>query len=119
MRRMRRTKGQGSLIRLKNSPFWHARFYDQMGRKVSVTTGTKVKAEAEEFLRGQLHDVRDKGLAPLGDVRKITYGDLRAGLLASYTEKGNKSLLVRADGEETVMGLPQLDKFFGYSETNP
>lgn len=115
---MRRTKGQGSLIRLKNSPFWHARFYDAMGRKISMTTGTKVKAIAEEFLRKQLHDVRDKGLAPLGDVRKITYSALRAGLLASYTEKGNKSLLVRADGDETVMGLSQLDKFFGFSETN-
>lgn len=115
----RRTKGQGSLIRLQNSPFWHARFYDQLGRKVSMTTGTKVKAIAEEFLRKQLHDVRDWGLAPLGDVRKISYSDLRAGLIANYTERGNKSLKPRADGEETVNGLPQLDAFFKFSEDNP
>jgi integrase len=116
---MRRTKGQGSLIKLDNSPFWHARFYDQQGRKISVTTGTKVKQEAEAFLRKQMTEVRDNGQSPLSDIRKIRYADLRAGLLARYGEKGNKSLLTRADGEESVMGLPQLDAFFGYSETNP
>ena len=52
------------------------------------------------------------------DVKKIKYANLRAGLLASYTERGNKSLLTRADGEETVMGLAQLDAFFQYSDTN-
>jgi integrase len=115
---MRRTKGQGSLIKLNNSPFWHARFYDNMGRKISMTTGTKVKQEAEAFLRKQMSTV-DNGQAPLNDVRRIRYADLRAGLLARYAEKGNKSLLTRADGEETVMGLPQLDAFFGYSAASP
>lgn len=118
-RLQRRTKGQGSLIKLNNSPFWHARFYDQQGRKISMTTGTKVKQEAEAFLRKQMGTVRDNGQAPLTDVRKIRYANLRAGLLASYTEQGNKSILTRADGEESVMGLSQLDTFFGYSTTNP
>src|SRR5580658_9799218 len=114
---MRRTKGQGSLIKLSNSPFYHARFYDQQGRKISMTTGTKVKQEAEDFLRKQMTAVRDNRQAPLTDVKKIKYADLRAGLLASYAERGNKSLLTRADGEESVMGLAQLDSFFGYSDT--
>jgi integrase len=116
---VRRTKGQGSLIKVSNSPFFHARFYDGNGRKICITTGTKVKQEAEAFLRKQMSAVRDNRQSPLTDVKKIKYADLRAGLLASYTERGNKSLLTRADGEESVMGLPQLDSFFRYSDTNP
>ena len=44
---------------------------------------------------------------------------MRAGLLANYTERGNKSLRTRASGEETIPGLPQLDTYFGYSDDNP
>jgi integrase len=83
-----------------------------------MTTGTKVKQEAEDFLRKQMTAVRDNRQTPLTDVKKIKYADLRAGLLASYTERGNKSLLTRADGDESVMGLSQLDSFFRYSDTN-
>lgn len=61
---------------------------------------------------------RDKGFASPADLKKISYADLRAGLIANYTERGNKSLTVRAGGEETVMGLKQLDDFFGYSTDN-
>jgi integrase len=115
----RRTKGLGSLIKLKNSPFWQARFYDNMGRKISISTKTTVKQEAEAFLQKQMQDVRVKGLAPLSDMRRLTYSNLRAGLLASYTAQGNKSLRTRASGEETIPGLPQLDDFFGFSVDNP
>jgi integrase len=84
-----------------------------------MTTGTRIKQEAEAFLRKQMSAVRDNRQAPLTDVKKIKYANLRAGLLGSYTERGNKSLLTRADGEESVMGLPQLDAFFRYSTSNP
>lgn len=40
-------------------------------------------------------------------------------MIANYIEKGNKSLIVRADGEETVPGLKQVDDFFRYSAENP
>jgi hypothetical protein len=40
-------------------------------------------------------------------------------LIANYIEKGNKSPIVRADGEETVPGLKQVDDFFKYSAENP
>jgi integrase len=49
-------------------------------------------------------------------LKKITYADLRTALIANYTERGNKSLEQRADGTESIVGLPQLDKFFGYEE---
>lgn len=116
--KVRRGAGQGSLITLKGCRFWYAQYYDLNGRKIRESTKTEVKQEAEAFLRAAL-EKRDRGLAPLADVRKIKYRDLRAGLLANYEEKGNKSLTVRSKGEETIMGLPQLDKFFGYSATNP
>jgi integrase len=115
----RRTHGQGSLIKLSNSPFWQARFYDASGRKISISTKTTVKMAAEDFLRKQMDDVRNKGLAPLSDLRRVTYRDLRAGLLANYEERGNKSLMTRADGSDTIMGLPQLDAFFGFDANTP
>ncbi|HET6178583.1 MAG TPA: site-specific integrase [Candidatus Sulfotelmatobacter sp.] len=74
--------------------------------------------KALAFLRKALGD-RDRGLAPITDARKITYADLRSGLLASYVERGNRSLATRADGEETIAGLPQLDSFFKFEPKNP
>jgi hypothetical protein len=50
---------------------------------------------------------------------KMKYGDLRAALLADHEAKGNKSLGTRADGTETIVGLPQLDKFCGYEPDKP
>jgi len=82
-----------------------------------MSTGTIVQQDAEDFLRKQMDAVRSKGLAPISDTRKIRYADLRAGLLANYNEKGNKSLGTRADGTESVVGLPQLDEFFNYPAT--
>lgn len=114
----RRGAGQGSLIKLKGCRFWYAQYYALNGRKIRESTKKEVKQEAEAVLRTAL-EKRDKGLAPSTDMRKIKYRDLRAGLLANYEEKGNKSLAVRAQGEETIMGLPQLDAFFGYSAKNP
>jgi len=115
---MRRANGEGSLIKLKGCRFWYAQYYDHNGRKIRISTQTEVKQKALAILRKQMGD-RDEGLAPLIDVRKLTYKDLRAGLIASYIEKGNKSLIVRADGEETVPGLKQVDDFFHYSAENP
>jgi integrase len=115
---MRRANGEGSLIKLKGCRFWYAQYYDRNGRKIRISTQTEVKQKALAILRKQMGD-RDEGLAPLADVRKLTYRDLRSGLIANYIEKGNKSLIVRADGEETVPGLKQVDDFFKYSAENP
>ena len=125
----RRAHGEGSLLKIYNagkgpdgkkverSPFWFAQYY--VGdRQIRVSTKTAVKQEALAILR-QLMNERDRGIQPICDTRKISYGDLRRGLLASYVERGNRSLTTRADGEETVVGLKQLDDFFNYSETNP
>jgi integrase len=62
---------------------------------------------------------RDRGLAPLPAAQKLKYADLRAGLLANYIERGNRSLRTTADGEESIGGLKQLDEFFDFDENNP
>ncbi|MGA7449106.1 MAG: site-specific integrase [Terriglobales bacterium] len=127
---MKRSKGEGSLLKIygKKNPVtgekkpvsenWFAQYYGADGRQHRVSTETPVKQKALAFLRKLMAD-RDRGLSPITDARKITYGDLRAGLLASYVERGNRSLAVRANGEETIAGLPQLDAFFKFDPKNP
>jgi integrase len=51
--------------------------------------------------------------------RKIYYRDLRAALIDDYVSRGNKSLEQRADGTETIVGLPQLDRFCGFEPDKP
>src|SRR5260370_35109588 len=60
---------------------------------------------------------RDRGVPFVGDVKKIRYADLRTALLDSYRMKEQKSLQVLSDGSETVWGLSQLDKYFGWKAT--
>ncbi|HZQ23395.1 MAG TPA: site-specific integrase [Terriglobales bacterium] len=113
---MRGAKGDGCLMKLKGCRLWYAQYYRD-GKRYRVSTKTEVRAEAMAVLRKLTSD-RDHGLAPLPEVRKLTYANLRAGLLANYEERGNR-MVERADGTTTVMGLPQLDEFFRYDEENP
>jgi integrase len=126
----KRNHGDGGLIQIfykkdpvtgekkLRSPFWYAVYYDTNGKQVRFNTKKTVKAEALTTLRN-LMTGRDNGAPDPNQVKSITYGALRDGLVQSYLEKGNKSLLIRADGTETVPGLTQLDNFFGFSQTNP
>ena len=114
---MRRAKGEGSLLLLKGCKIWYAQFY-QGGRQIRVSTGKRVKQEALVELR-RLMGRADQGLTPITELKKITYGQLRAGLFASYTEKGNSSLYQTVDGEETIVGLKHLDAFVGFTPDNP
>ena len=113
---MRRAKGEGSLLLLKGCKIFYAQFY-QNGKQVRVSTGKRVKQEALIELR-RLMGRADQGLVPVSELRKITYGQLREALIASYQEKGNRTLYQTADGEETIGGLKALDTFFGYDANN-
>jgi integrase len=127
---MRRAKGEGSLLKIygKKDPVtgkkkaisenWFAQYYDAQGRQRRVSTKTPVRQKALSILR-RLMDDTDKGLVSVIDARKVTYGDLRAGLLASYVERGNRSLQTNADGEETITALKALDEFLGYDAKHP
>ncbi len=109
---MRKPKGSGSLLKIKGTRLWYAQWYTREGRQMRVSTKTKVKAAAQQFLNEKVAE-RDRGVYQAGSSR-LHYADLRAALLARYIEKGNKSLLSTASGEDTIVGLPQLDKFFGW-----
>jgi hypothetical protein len=120
----KRAKGEGSLLKIRTAPdpvtgkrtesrFWYAQYF-QNGRQIRVSTKEETKAQALVVLRKLMGD-SDRGLAPITDARKLSYAELRAGHLASYVERGNKSLLTTPSGEETTVGLPQLDEFFGFS----
>ena len=97
---------------MAGSRFWYAQYY-QDGRQIRVSTKTEVKAEAIQTLRKLMGD-RDNGLAPIVDMRRLRYADLRAALIDSYVAQGNKSLKSKADGSETIAGLTALDEFFGF-----
>ncbi len=106
----RREKGEGCLRQIGST--WYAQWYDPItGKQVQRTTGTTIKQEAIGKLR-EFMNARDKGLPVVNP--KLTYAALRRTLLGSYLDRGNKSLRVNADGEESIVGLPQLDAFCGY-----
>jgi integrase len=109
---VRRANGEGGLIKIAGCRFWYAQFY-QDGRQVRVSTKTEVKAEALATLRRLMGD-RDNGRAPVTEMRRLRYADLRAALIESYVAKGNKSLKSKADGSETIAGLTALDEFCGF-----
>ncbi|MBI3671012.1 MAG: tyrosine-type recombinase/integrase [Acidobacteria bacterium] len=110
---MKRDRGTGSLIKIKGCRYWYAQFYDANGRQRRVSTRTEVKQEAQAILRNLLTD-KDRGVTFVGDLKKVRYGDLRQALIQNYIERGNKSLQVLANGEETIWGLKALDDFFEY-----
>jgi len=127
---MRRAKGEGSLLKIYGkkdrvtgkkkaiSENWFAQYYDAQGRQRRVSTKTPVRQKALSILR-RLMDDTDKGLVSVIDARKVTYGDLRSGLLASYVERGNRSLQTKDDGEETIAALKSLDEFFKFDAQHP
>jgi hypothetical protein len=110
----KRAKGEGGLFRVKGSKNWRLQYYDATGKQIRTSSGTPVKQEALSVLRRLMGD-NDKGLVSLTELKKITYGDLRAALIANYQEKGNASLYQTDDGEENIGGLKALDAFFGFS----
>jgi len=113
----KRERGTGGLFHMKGSPNWYAQYYKD-GRVCRVTTKTPIKEKAQAILRNLMSDA-DHGKAFVGDLKKVHYGDLRAGLLHSYVFKGNKSLLVDGDGENFINGLKALDECFDWSTNDP
>jgi integrase len=81
-----------------------------------VSTKETVKQKALAELRRLMGRSESGEPAPNA---KVFYRDLRAGLLANYVERGNKSLRVLADGTEAIVGLRQLDAFCNFVEAKP
>lgn len=114
----KRERGDGGLFKMKGSRFWYAQIYKE-GKPYRISTRCEVKEEAKDFLKKLILD-KVAGKPFVGDVQKTFYGDLRAGLIANYIEKGNRSLLTRSDGTEFINGLDALDAHFGFeADKNP
>jgi integrase len=113
----KRERGTGGLFRMKGSENWYAQIYVN-GQAKRVTTKTPIKEDAQKVLRKLLNEA-DQGKPFAGDLKKIRYGDLRAGLMQNYAEKGNKSLLADGEGEDFINGLKTLDQFFGFKNDKP
>lgn len=111
----RRAKGEGCLLRRPGSRFWWAQFFVN-GKAVRKSTKKTIKEEALPVLRRFMGDT-ERGL-PVAD-GKLRYTDMRTALIDDYVRKGNRTLEQRADGSETIVGLPQLDAYCGYSKDNP
>lgn len=112
-----RQRGTGALIKIGTCRYWYAQYYAH-GRQLRVSTRTESKMEAEAVLRKLLSE-RDRGIAPISDMKKLRYGDLRKALLDDYATRGNKSLHVFSNGEEGICGLNHLDKFFECKADDP
>jgi integrase len=109
----KRERGQGGLFKHPKSRFFIAKWYDSEGRPHSQSTRTDIKQEAEKTLRTLMGDA-DKGVTTRPE--SIAYAQIREDLLASYRNKGHKSLQVLADGTETIYPLTALDLFFKHPD---
>jgi len=114
----RRAKGEGHLFRPAGCSIWYAQFYNADGKQIRETTGTRIKQEAIVIMRRKMGR-SEQGLMSDVQLKKVRYADLRAGLIANYQEKQNRTLYTTKDGEETIGGLRALDTFLGFTENNP
>jgi integrase len=112
MAKVKRERGTGGLIKIAGCRYYYAQFYKD-GRQIRVSTKTDVKQEAQAVLRNLMTD-QSRGTLVTSDIKKIHYGELRQALIQNYIERGNRSLQVLANGEETIWGLKDLDDFFGF-----
>lgn len=114
----RRERGTGSLLKLPGCAYWYAQVF-RNGKHVRISTRQTSKEAAKLELRKLIDDAdHGIGIVPGAELKRIRYGDLRELLLKKYREKNHKSLQVLSDGTETIWGLPQLDNFAGFGESN-
>jgi len=102
----KRGHGEGGLFQITGSSKWYTKIN---GKRKS--TGTSVWADAlEELKRRQGRDVLN--IPDPTEGAKLTYAQMREGLLSRRRNHNARSLVKRADGSETIWGLDHLDGFF-------
>jgi integrase len=109
-KKKRRTRGTGSLCKIKGSPFWYL-FYKNGSKTVRESSKSESKMVAEALLARRIGEA-GLGIRPAQELKKYSYEDARSSLLKDYEERGLKSLVTRADGKKTICGLVQLDEFY-------
>ena len=102
----KRGHGEGGLFQIAGSSKWYTKVN---GKRQS--TGTSVFADALIVLQQRQGRVALNIPDPT-DGAKLTYAQIREGLLAHRRNHNARSLVTRADGTETIWGLDHLDAFF-------
>ena len=106
----KRAYGTGRIYKPEGCQFFYAEWRHN-GKQYRTSTRTTSKMEAEQFLRKEIERC-GIGQLPTNDIKKVTYEQLRDGLLKYAHEQNLKSLQVLSDGEETIWGMKALDEFF-------
>src|SRR6267378_8183812 len=99
--------GQGSVGRVKGSPYLYIWYYGQDGKQRRESTKTTDSRKANKILRNRLVAV-DKGESV--DFRTMRYEDLRALLVADYQSHGKITAQDGKFGRKNM--LKPLDEFF-------
>jgi integrase len=102
----KRGHGEGGLFQLTGSTKWYSKVN---GKRQS--TGTSVWADALEVLKQRQGRVALNIPDPTEGVR-LTYAQMREGLLSHRRNHNARSLVTRKNGTETIWGLDHLDAFF-------
>jgi integrase len=102
----KRGHGEGGLFQITGSTKWYTKIN---GKRQS--TGTSVFADALEVLNQRKGRVALNIPDPVAGA-KITYEQMREGLLSHRRNHNARSLFKRADGTENICGLNHLDAFF-------
>ncbi len=103
----RRERGDGSLYRRPGTRYWWIA-YSVAGKRVPESTGTTNRREAADVLRDRLSKVA-AGQVTVQRPSRLTFEDLRAGLVEDYKQRGRRSL------DRAERALAHLAEFFaGY-----
>jgi integrase len=105
-----RKRGEGSVFPKKGSRFLYIQYYGLNGKPIQESSKSASQTVALKLLQKRQGEVTN-GIVTV-DVRKTSYEDIRALLIADYKAKKNKSLLTRSDGTQTICGLDHLDGYF-------
>jgi integrase len=108
----KRGHGEGGLFQITGSTKWYTKIN---GKRQS--TGTSVYADALEVLNQRKGRVA-LNIADPTEGAKLTYAQMRAGLLSHRRNHNARSLITRKNGTETIWGLDHLDAFFDVKLAN-
>jgi integrase len=108
----KRTRGTGSIIKIKDSEgkesrFWYLSYWAN-GRQIRESSKSESKQVAERLLQKRLGELAN-GKNPVN--QKLTYDTMRDSLILDYQKNGMKSLRIR-DGKPCLDSVNRLNKFF-------
>ena len=99
----RRDRGTGSVYRRNRSRYWYIRYRDANGNRLTESSKSTTKADAERLLRKRLSQV-DRGDNMLAD--RVTYDDLKRLMLHDREVRGCRSKPLTKRLTEFFQGKP-------------